>query len=99
MIASDRKRRSGKSRKERQGVQSMERQGGSVSAGGRKEHAADGSEPQVTQAAQDAIENTVGKAVLAKDGEHDGAQPVILGLYTAHLTSGLFLTTLFPRHS
>lgn len=37
----------------------------------------------MTQAVQDAAENTVGKAVLAKDGEHDGAQPVVLGLRTA----------------
>jgi len=29
----------------------------------------------VTRAVQDTIENMVGKAALAKDGEHDGAQP------------------------
>lgn len=58
----------GGNREERQGVQSREEQGGSLNAEGRKEHVANENEKQVTQAVQGAVENTVGKAVLAKDG-------------------------------
>lgn len=55
----------------------MEKQGGPMNAGGRREHNANGNEQQLPQAVQDAIE-VVGKTVLEKDVEHDGAQPVVL---------------------
>lgn len=36
----------------------------------------------MTQTVQDAVDSVVGRTVLAKDGEHDAAQPMVLGLYT-----------------
>lgn len=50
---------------------------------GRKEHIASGNKQKVTQAAQDTLNNVVGRTALAKDGEHDRAQPMVLGQYTA----------------
>lgn len=83
MVESDRKRSWGGEVEKKGEECGSWRNRGAVNAGGRKEHIASGNKQWVTQTVQDTVDSVVGTTVLAKDGEHDGAQPVVLELYTA----------------